>query len=112
MKTIAHQLATALPVLPRPPFEKAPELDILSLLDAAALVAIRAATCAHPVLASQSGNSQPSDPAPLYLRANECTALAILSHLEALRFAISSYHRCRTKELALASDCSSPSTSL
>lgn len=102
MKTIAHELATSLPILPRFPFERAPELDILSLLDASVLVAIRAVTCAHPVLESRSDNSDPINPAPLYLHANECTAMAILAHLEALRCAISSYHLSRTKELSLA----------
>lgn len=110
MKTIAHELATSLPILPRFPFDRAPELDILCLLDASVLVAIRAVTCAHPVLASRIDHPDPQSPPPLYLRANECTAMAILSHLEALRCAISSYHRSRTKELSLATT-SSPLTS-
>ena len=96
---VAEQDFAAVPIPSAVDFDLAPELAVLSLLEAAALIAVRALACAHPEIGSTDDPQDPPDRAPTFPSASACTASAIIAHLDALRFGIASYRRSRSQDI-------------
>jgi hypothetical protein len=96
---VAKQETVALPIPSSVAIELAPELAVLSLLDAICLIATRALACAHPEIGSIDEQPVAPECAPLFPSAAACTASCIISHLDALHFGITSYRRSIDREL-------------
>ena len=101
MKTInvADNDTFSLPVPSIISLDLAPELSLLALLEAAAIIASRALAAAHPEIGTLEDCHSTPENAPLFPCASACTASSIIAHLEALRFGIASYRRSRDREL-------------
>jgi hypothetical protein len=96
---VAQQNTLSLPIPSAIAIDLAPELAVLSLLDATCLIVTRALSCAHPEIGSADYLCDVPGSAPAFPSASACTASSIITHLEALRFGISSYRRSRSREL-------------
>lgn len=96
---VAEQDTVALPIPSSVAIDLAPELAVLSLLDAICLIATRALACAHPEIGTIEHQREGKDCQPTFPSAAACTASSIISHLEALRFGIGSYRRSLSREL-------------
>ena len=96
---VAEQDSFALPIPSSVAIDLAPELAVLSLLDATCLIATRALACAHPEIGTIEHRPDASGCAPAFPSASACTASCIISHLNALRFGITSYWRSMSREL-------------
>ena len=96
---VAEQDSVALTIPSSIAIDLAPELAVLSLLDATCLIATRALACAHPEIGSIDDQPVAPDCAPLFPSAAACTASCIISHLDALRFGITSYRRSIDRDL-------------
>jgi len=94
---VAEQNSVALPIPSSVAIDLAPELAVLSLLDATCVIATRALACAHPEIGTTE--HQPAGCAPAFPSASACTASCIISHLDALRFGITSYWHSMSREL-------------
>ena len=101
MKTlnVADNDTFTLPVPSSICLDCAPELPLLALLEAAAVIATRALAAAHPEIGTLEDYHSSPHSAPLFPSASACTASSIIMHLDALRFGISSYRRSRDREL-------------
>ena len=97
---VAEHDSIAVPIPCAIGFELAPELAVLSLLDATALIAVRALACTHPEIGTIDEAQDLPDCPPAFPSASACTASSIIAHLEALRFGITSYRRSRYRELS------------
>lgn len=96
---VAEQNTVALPIPSAVAIDLAPELAVLSLLDATCLIATRALACAHPEIGTIEHQNDAPGCAPLFPSASACTASCIITHLDALRFGITSYRRSISREL-------------
>jgi len=96
---VAEQHSLALPIPSAIAIDLAPELAVLSLLDATCLIVTRALACAHPEIGSIDYQCDSPGCAPTFPSASACIASSIITHLEAVRFGISSYRRSRSREL-------------
>jgi len=96
---VAEQNTVGLPIPSSAAIDLAPELAVLSLLEATCHIATRALASAHPEIGTVEHELQPHDCAPLFPSAAACTASCIISHLEALCFGITSYRRSIDREL-------------
>lgn len=101
MKTInvADNDTFTLPVPSSICLDCAPELPLLALLEAAAVISERALAAAHPEIGTLEDCHSAPQHAPLFPGASACTASSIIMHLDALRFGIASYRRSRDREL-------------
>ena len=96
---VAEQNSIALPIPSSIAIDLAPELAVLSLLDATCVIATRALACAHPEIGTIEHRPDSSGCAPAFPSAAACTASCIISHLDALRFGITSYWHAMSREL-------------
>lgn len=96
---VAEQDTVALPIPSSAAINLAPELAILSLLEASCLIATRALACAHPEIGTIEHRSDDQCCEPAFPSAAACTASCIISHLDALRFGITSYLHSMSREL-------------
>ena len=96
---VAEQDSVALPIPSSIAIDLAPELAVLSLLDATCVVATRALACAHPEIGTIDEAQDLPDCPPAFPSASACTASSIIAHLEALRFGITSYWHLMSREL-------------
>lgn len=96
---VAEQDSVAVPVPSSAAIDLAPELAVLSLLDATCVIATRSLACAHPEIGTIEHQRAGHDCEPAFPSAAACTASCLISHLEALRFGITSYWRSRSREL-------------
>lgn len=97
---VAEQDSVALPIPSSIAIDLAPELAVLSLLDATCLIATRALACAHPEIGTIEHRADASGCcAPAFPSAAACTASCIISHLDALRFGITSYWHSISRDL-------------
>jgi hypothetical protein len=96
---VAEQNTVALPIPSSVAIDLAPELAVLSLLDATCLIATRALACAHPEIGTIEHRPEATGCAPAFPSAAACTASCLISHLDALRFGITSYWHSMSREL-------------
>jgi len=96
---VAEQDSLALPIPSSVAIDLAPELAVLSLLDATCVIAIRALACAHPEIGTVEHQPDATGCTPAFPSAAACTASCIISHLDALRFGITSYWHSMSREL-------------
>ena len=96
---VAEQETVALPIPSSVAIDLAPELVVLSLLDATCLIATRALACAHPEIGTIEHQPGGQSCEPAFPSASACTASCIISLLDALRFGIASYWRSMAREL-------------
>ena len=96
---VAEQDSVALPIPSSIAIDLAPELAVLSLLDATCVIATRALACAHPEIGTIEHRPDVPGCAPAFPSAAACTASCIISHLDALRFGITSYWHSMSREL-------------
>jgi len=96
---VAEQDSVAVPIPSSAAIDLAPELAVLSLLEATCVIATRSLACAHPEIGTIERQLDGHDCGPAFPSASACTASCLISHLEAVRFGISSYWRSRSREL-------------
>ena len=96
---VAEQDSISLPIPSSIAIDLAPELAVLSLLDATCLIATRALACAHPEIGTIEHQVVAQRREPAFPSASACTASCIISLLDALRFGIASYWRSMAREL-------------